>query len=184
MRHPFEEEELMPRHIRLTKRVGKRYEELVQALTQELLDPRGLIQPIIFEDPTEETQTLRVQVVWQEWHDLSHEVRTGIILDAYEKAYSAERRHQITLALGFDFDEAWRLGLVPVSLRPSLHGNEGISQDEYRQAMRDVGAVMEMADAGPMLWFASVKDAEVVKEQLEQILPHSKWTIVEERYRE
>jgi hypothetical protein len=174
----------MPRHLRQLTSAHAKHDELVSELAAELRDSHNPIQPVIIEDETPENQTLRVQVIWAKWDGVPYELRTSIILDAYERIYGAARRAQITFALGYDFYEGRNVGLLPFSLRPSTQAATDEVFERQRQAMRDIGAPVELADHGPQLWFATIEDAETAMKQLEIKTPLAKWLIVEEAHRD
>ncbi len=156
------------------------FEQLVTALTQELMKPRDIGQPIILEDETLETNSLRVHVIWERWEEWCGELRSRIVLEAYERAFLNDPRPQITLVLGLTVPEAIAIGLLPFKI-VAARERAGMSlTPEYRQALLDAGATMRLGGNDPQLRCATFDDAEATIKHLEDGLSHSKWTIIEE----
>ena len=103
----------MPRTYRRTEdsprnRKGSR---IVEDLAKELESKSEFGQPRI--DELEfKTGLIRVVVLWDRWHEMSHEDRSAAILDAYRIAETKEFADRITLATGLTFPEAQALGML------------------------------------------------------------------------
>lgn len=168
----------MPLHRKPPAEAGEERGDLLADLVAELTDPKPFGQPVIIEDDTPETNSLRVQVAWDRWEDCPREARSGIVTDAYEHVYGPERRKEITLALGLTIPEAAAIGLLPFQVVPGRHKAGQPSADEYRQAMVAAGASVLSDAQKPELRCATLDDAQTLIEHLEQALPNSKWIIV------
>jgi hypothetical protein len=169
----------MPVHRRTPPEAGANRDELVADLARELRNPTLIGQPIVLEDDTPETNSMRVHVIWDRWNDCPRDARSAIILDAYRNAmFSRELIDQITLALGVTVPEAIAMGLLPFQVVPSRRLGEQHSIEEYRQAMLTAGASALASAEHPQIRCATQEDAEKTIECLEQSLPNLKWIIV------
>jgi hypothetical protein len=153
---------------------------LVNELAEELRHPREIGQPLILEDHLFGEDALRVQVVWDRWEDVSDDLRSEVIYDAYSTALGEEYRQRIRLALGVTVPEAANLGLLPFQVTPARKKGEEPSHEEYRKAMIDAGASLLFSEARPQLRFAAIEDAEAAMEHLQEKLPKSRWIIAQE----
>ena len=171
----------MPLHRRQPAEVGELREDLVAELARELNQPGPIGQPIVLEDNTPETNSIRVHVIWDRWTVCPDEYRSGVILGAYFKAgYPQEFVDKITFALGVTIPEAAEMGLVPFQVVPTRRKSERPSNQEYRQAMIDTGASVLAGAERPQIRCATLEDAEKTMEHLQQLLPGSKWIIAQE----
>ncbi|NQU21234.1 MAG: hypothetical protein HQ567_08125 [Candidatus Nealsonbacteria bacterium] len=149
-------------------------------LTKELMNPQDIGQPIILEDETLETNSLRVHVIWERWAEWSGELRSRIVLESYERAFPGDARPQITLVLGLTVSEAIGIGLLPFKIMAARERAGMPLTPEYRQALLDAGATMPLRGNDPQLRCATFDAAEATIKHLEEKLTHSRWTIVEE----
>ena len=156
------------------------FEQLVTELTKELTRPRDIGQPIILEDETLETNSLRVHVIWERWAEWSGELRSRIVLESYERAFPKNARPQITLVLGLTVPEAVEMGLLPFKIVAARQRAGLPLTQEDRQALLDAGATMQLRGNDPQLRCATFDAAEATIKHLEKELPNSRWTIVEE----
>jgi hypothetical protein len=171
----------MPRHTQQPTETLPLKSELVASLKDELLNPQSIGQPIILEDSTPQTISVRVIVVWDRWHDLPGEIRSDIIRNAYVKAaVPKEFIDSMTFTLGVTVPEAAVMGLVPFAVVPAGKKDEQISNEQYRCAMIEAGASILENDDKPQLRCATLDDAENTLEYLENILPDSRWIITKE----
>lgn len=168
----------MPRHVRSDTTTAERMDELVLELARELNRPKSFGQPIILEDQTPKTNTVRTQVVWDRWDECPEHLRTDAILEAYESAFGTDFRRKITLALGVTLPEAIAIGLLPYQVLYRTKGMKKENEKAYR-AMREFGATTLEDSERPMLRFATLDAADVAVELLEKKIPGSKWTIKE-----
>ena len=103
----------MPRHVRVTPPVVAEHDSLLADLVGELKSHNLIGQPIILEDRTPQTNSIRVYVIWEQWDIYPGESRSQLIMDAYGEAFGEETQRQITLALGVTVPEAVAIGLLP-----------------------------------------------------------------------
>ncbi len=82
---------------------------LQQRLTEEFLHPADEYAPpfINIERPG---ASIHLLVVWDEWHDLSQQDRSYLILRAYEAAEGVDAAAEVSVAMGLTSAEAERLG--------------------------------------------------------------------------
>lgn len=82
---------------------------LQERLTQEFEHPsQDYAQPFINIDrPGERVHLL---VVWDDWHSLSQQERSLLIMDAYRAAEGPEAASLVSVAMGLTQQEAERLG--------------------------------------------------------------------------
>jgi hypothetical protein len=192
----------MPVYRKPVRNPGPELETFVGELASELKSPKQFGQPMIKEDATPETNSLRVHVIWDRWSDYDPDFRYIAILNAYERAYGKATRDQITLALGLTVPEAVSVGLLPFQVRPAARAAAGPSDEElrgkarrrrteiarersrpsdreYREALLKLGA-STLADADhPQLRFATEEAAGLAHEQLKRMFPNSSWVIAE-----
>jgi hypothetical protein len=169
----------MVRHSRPSARICSTRENLVSFLRGELKNSSRIEQPVILEDHTPETDTVRVHVIWDRWEECPREQRTDIILDAY-LSLGAEWRSKITLALGITPAEAVSLGLLPFQVVPTSRNQDRYTAEEYQKAMAKLDVPRVVSNGAPEIRFATIEDAEAATEALEKILPGSKWLIKQE----
>jgi hypothetical protein len=170
----------MPRHIVRPTEGGANRAELLADLMNELSKPKAIGRPIVLEDHTPETDSVRVQVIWDRWDECPRDARSGIILEAYENTYGKEFRRQITLALGVTVAEAAGMGLLPFKVMPARRRDGQPSREESKRAMFESGASTIPGEAGPQIRCATLEDAEATIEYLEDKVPDSKWIIAQE----
>ena len=168
----------MPRHERRPAKTSGEYQKLIRDLVSELKNPKPMGQPIVLEDYSPETNSIRINVVWDRWEECLRESRSAIILKAYELFFDKETFQQITLALGTTVPEACALGLLPFGIEPARRKTGDPAEEEYRAAMTSVGASRVPGLDLPQLRFATREDAENALEHLEQALPNSRWILV------
>ena len=88
--------------------------ELTEILKNEWLNPQsGLAEPIVIEEESPQTQTLRLYVVWSKWAALSQQQRSEIVMDAFSLVATKENRPQdvarVTIAMGLTREDAERM---------------------------------------------------------------------------
>ena len=88
-----------------------RHQELVKALKDELRRDQPAGAGPVIEEEEQRGNRIHVQVVWDEWDDVSNEERGRIIMDAYEQA-RPDDLPRITIALGLTTAEARKLGVA------------------------------------------------------------------------
>src|SRR5262245_8396952 len=95
-------------------------QELVGLLASELKSNRAFGQPRIEEEVFPKTNLIKVNVIWDRWHNTPDADRTEIILRAYEQVEGKDYRDRITLAGGFTFPEAHEMGHLPYQILPAV----------------------------------------------------------------
>lgn len=172
----------MPVHRRSADVLEDEYRSLVSELADELKGPQPSGQPIILEDRTAKTNSLRVHVIWEKWENWAGEIRSEVITDAYEQAFPPEQRPEITFALGLNLPEAVAIGLLPFRVRPRNRRGKPYEplSEEYQNAMMEAGGTMRFGGKDPQVRCATIEAAEATVERLRSRLPNSEWTITEE----
>lgn len=168
----------MPRHKREPAEAVPELEKLVDDLVGELNDPKPIGQPIVLEDHTPETDSIRINVVWDRWEECPREARSAIILDAYKRFFDKETFQQIRLVLGTTVPEAVGLGLLRFGIEPARRKTGDPTPEAYRKTLVAAGASKVPGSELPQLRFATREDAENALEHLEQTLPNSRWILV------
>lgn len=153
---------------------------LLEALIAALHAPQDNRQPIITEDHRVRKGIVHVQVLWDRWQECSEIERWEIILEAYRQVRGEKYAEQIRLATGFTMPEAARIGLLPFQVVPRRPGANGLTPKQYVQAMIEESASTLENRSEPMLRFESLEEAEACQGRLEQRLPGSHWTIVQD----
>ncbi len=149
-------------------------------LVKELTSPKEFGQPIILEDPTPETDSMRVYVIWDDWAECPREHRAQAIVEAYKEVRGDAVQLPITLASGLTVPEASSVGLLPYQIAPPLKKDPQVPQAEYRKAMIDLGASTLLGSDNPQLRLPTLKDAEAAIEHLEKALPRARWILIRE----
>ena len=84
---------------------------LVDALTQEFTHPSTEnVEPYFSIERTKFGAKSHIVVIWERWRELSHQERSSIILEAYEKWKGVGAALEVSVAMGLTPDEARRLG--------------------------------------------------------------------------
>lgn len=173
----------MPVHKRMPSEVGAHRDELVADLIGELRHPKPIGQPIVLEDDTPQTNSVRVYVIWDRWSECARDARSDIIVDAYKTAYYKEFADRITLALGLTVPEGVAMGLLPIKVAPARRKDGDPSEEEYQRTMIAAGASDLSGSEVVHSWQVrcpTMEDAEKAIEYLEKVLPHSRWIVVRE----
>jgi len=145
---------------------------LTEQLAAELRGGREWGQPTIHEEEFP-TGLIRATVIWDEWDHLSHEDRTAVILQAYERAEGAAYRDLVTLASGLTVPEAYGVGMLPYQVLPALRKGDPVTADDCRRAMVEMGASTLVAPDQPQLRFLLEEEAEAAVKELGRRLPGS-----------
>lgn len=97
---------------RISAKPRHNHPELVQALVEELRNPRKIAEEGI-PDIREEEQAfggrIHVEVIWDLWEGVGQDERGPIILDAYKEARGVEEMLKIAQARGLTIEENLRL---------------------------------------------------------------------------
>ena len=156
-------------------------EELKIKLINEWKNPKDSGLPIIIEDETPTTNAIRLSVIWDEWELIPRNVRTQMIMEAYQAAkgfVTGQHQPQITLAIGYDVDEAVNVGLLPYKIE-CLDKNEEVNrQEEVDKLLRELGAWDHGGELE--LRFTSREDVEKAYINLVKKMPDLRWAIVVE----
>jgi hypothetical protein len=169
----------MPLHKRTSTEWNSACNDLQRDLERELTTPQKTGEPIIIEDETPQTKSMRVYVIWDRWKECGVDVRSEIIIAAYGRVRGEDVQQSITLAAGLVPADAVQMGLLPYQVLPVRKKGESPTEEEYREAMLKAGA-RRFFGTSPELRFASYEDAEACYESLQRALPGSKWVIGQE----
>ena len=155
---------------------------LCKLLINELKDQHETGQPIIDEQHSPTTHAVRVTVIWDRWSGVPDEIRTAIILNAYETAEGKEFRDRIALAVGLTVPEATASGLLPFEVIPAVRENDPVTLEDCRNAMISEAASVLVDPNRPVLRFATIDAAEACVRRLGGKLPGSQpvWIISQE----
>jgi hypothetical protein len=145
---------------------------LTNRLAEELKSSKDYGQPLIYEQEYATGKT-RVIVIWDEWADASLEERSGIILQAYERAGGRGARDKIALASGLTVPEAAAAGMLPFQVISGRRPSDAVTQEEITEAMVRQGASRLDGKAGLQLRFATEEEAEACRKRLIEDLPAS-----------
>ena len=170
----------MPHRIKRPSPRPAKARELLQALIEELRNPKASGQPVIIEEELGKNGAVQVLVIWDLWEELQEPHRFEIIREAYAKIKGEEFGPKIRLAVGVTFPEAAAIGYLPYKVVPVPRRVDPSDMEKYRQAMVAEGASTLDNPSKPMLRFASLEEADACKRRLEERLPNSSWTIVQE----
>lgn len=149
---------------------------MVDAIARELQSKEQypIRQPLIIEEEIPQTSTMHVMVIWERWAEVPNELRSRLILDAYEKV-QPEAVPNITIALGATVSEGIELNLLPYQIVTTRRKDDPVSAKDLELAMRAEGAVV--ADGGLKLAFSNQQMAEEVFRRLEDRVPGPYWAI-------
>jgi len=155
------------------------FQRLVDDLAKELRENRESGQPVIREERFPRTGKLRVDVLWDEWRDVPHELRVQVIRAAYLSAEGESYVGDLALVTGLTFPEAYEAGMLPFQVAPSIREGDPVTLDQCREAMLAEGASELFPGGSLRLRFASWDEAEAAKRRLVARLPGSEpvWKI-------
>lgn len=173
----------MPYHRRTPTQPRPDRMQLVRDLERELREPHPIGQPVILEDETPETNSLRLYVIWDRWEECDRDARSQVILDAYHRAFGIvtdRSAREIRLALGVTVPEAAGIGLLPLVIRPTRRDHEPDDAEEYHDAMIQAGASTLIPSGALELRCATEDDAKATLAFLKDKLPGSEWMVIRE----
>ena len=155
---------------------------LADELAAELKSQRESGQPVIHETEFPNSDQLRVVVIWDAWHNLTHEARTDTIHQAYELAEGAAARNRIGLASGLTVPEAFGAGMLPVQVIAALRKSDPVTAEQCNAALIEEGASVLVSPEKPQLRFATLDEADAACQRLAKRLPGSDevWVTLEE----
>jgi hypothetical protein len=171
----------VPRHIiRPPDSSSPKYAKLVKKLVEELKGDRVGVQPVILEVQIPATGSRHVRVIWDEWERIDDEQRSLIIVEAYTKLEGEEVEEQLTVADGVTPTEALALGLLPFKIVPMRKRDDPIPLEEYRKAQLNEGKTTVLGPKAEELRYPLLEDAEAGMRRLQEALPDSHWSVVQE----
>jgi len=154
-------------------------DRLVERLAQELSREGEMGEPLIFENPIQDTKKFFAIVVWSEWRFVPVRQRASLILAAYQKYDEGHpdnpKGPHLAMASGMTWEEADAKGLFPFSIEPYVR--EGLDPQTIHNAMVQNGGI-ETA-LGVKLYFASRSAALATIQLLYAKLPEARWTLSE-----
>jgi len=151
---------------------GEQRQALINQLVKELQGESTARGPVIFEIPLEQTDRIDVLVVWEAWKDIPSEIRSEIILGAYQ-----EKKDKISQALGVTHREAIDQHVLPYAVQPQARYGE-VDPKELQDAMLKAGAISLDGDKVE-LRFPTLAMAEDAHRKLCDRLPKGYWSIVQ-----
>ncbi len=157
--------------------------DLVAQLARELKSSSATGQPLVYEKEYR-TGKIQVTVIWDDWHRLSHEERTGVILSAYAEAEGPDYRERIALASGLTVLEAEAAGMLPFRIITALRPDDRVTLEECRKAMVEAGASVLRDLQKPELRFATSEEADATLQELVRLLPKSEqvWVVTRDSH--
>jgi hypothetical protein len=162
-------------------------DDLVDPIVKALSGESQSDEPVIFEVPMGETDYLQVIVVWERWADLSADVRSRIVTEAYQRL-GAEHPDEVTvdrlsMILAVTPSQAIDLGLLPYSVHPTnVHPSEPRYSNDILPLLRREGAID--TDSGPELRLPTQAMAREARDRLREATlgfePDVRWQIGEQ----
>lgn len=157
-------------------------EQLVTTLAAELQSEAGSnsgAEPVVYENPISPTARFIAIVVWSRWGAVPWGARTGLILEAYQRAdaaqpHSSPRAPHLATASGLTWDEADDNGLFKFKIEPLTREGE-LDPAAVRKAMIDAGAYETSGEL--RLRFLTLDSAKTAFARLQNALPHAHWSI-------
>ena len=155
---------------------------LIDALVKALKDEEQEDPPVIFEVTTGGTDFFEVIVVWARWADLSVDVRTRIVLDAYQRfgvqSSNPDIAEQVSAILPVTADQAIEMGILSYSVQSGRHRSDA-NDERIQQLMKNEGAIE--TDTGIELRLPTLQMAREAKAHLEDetrdMAPSVHWQI-------
>jgi len=151
------------------------YQQLLQDLKKEWRNPKESGLPIIIQEITFTTKSVRLYVIWDRWLNLPRDIRTQMIEEAYREIH-IDSQSKITLIIGYDVEEAINVGLLPYKIECRLKSSEKETYEKCRQALLQFGAWQRRGQLE--LRFADEKNARKVYVDLQQQCQGPFWTFV------
>lgn len=116
------------------------YEQMLLTLIGEWTHPKEAGLPIIIEEENApRPNVVRLYIIWDKWKELPRESRSKMIVEAYMKLYTGTQK-EITLAAGYDVDEAIAIGLLPYKIECLLKSSDQENYTKCQEALRQLGA--------------------------------------------
>jgi hypothetical protein len=155
------------------------FQPLLNDLKAEWKNPREWGLPIIIEDRTPRTKSVRLYVIWDRWTELPRDIRSQIINEAFREIHK-NTDERITLSLGYDVDEAVAVKMLPYKIVLLLKAEKEGNKDKCEKAMIKYGAWKRGEELE--LRFAELEDAEKIYELLKKEIPGDYWVITQEMF--
>jgi hypothetical protein len=152
---------------------------LTRQLAAHIGAPVSLVEPFIVEDRVPQTRSRHVTVIWNAWKNLPRDVRSRIILDAYQ---SSNRLHgdTVRVALGLTQQEAFDRGYLPFQIVPMIRKSDPVSPGEIRKALASIGGIHVKVDSARQVRFPSQSHAEEAYRRLAEKIHGPYWAITQE----
>jgi hypothetical protein len=171
----------MPRIIITSSSKSPKHAKLIKRLAQELTSQGNDRQPLILEEQIDSTGSRHVHVVWDEWKGIPDEVRSRVIVEAYQQAEGDSVAEQITIAAGVTAEESLALGLLPWKVRAARKRHEAQpTMAEHKKAFAAEARNTLLGGDARELRYSRAEDAEDARQRLEKALPRSKWIVEKE----
>ncbi len=154
----------------------------VEALAKAIKNEEQPDGPVIFEVATGSTDFVEVIVVWDRWSDLSADVRTQLVSEAYRQVSSqvpdGVSLDHISAIIPVTVSQALDMGVLPYSVQCSVHR----SSDNFEQVRRLVkleGAIE--TETGTELRLPTMQMAREARDRLQNatrdMVPEAMWQI-------
>lgn len=158
---------------------GTRHAELAQRLADELRSDRAFGQPQVIEQEFVQTGLIGAKVVWDEFATVGVTDRSGLIRKAYALARPPEECRRLAFVSGYTVAEAVEAGLLSHWIRFSPPATNEPRQQEFSNALRELGATGDGGDGLPTLWLHSPDQAIAYREELVRRFPgtESAWAV-------
>jgi hypothetical protein len=151
------------------------YHRLLDSLKKEWTNPKESGLPIIIEDRSSRTKSVRIYVIWDRFVDMPRDVRSQLITQAYKDIHK-DASEQITLIIGYDVNEAVTVGLLPYKIECLIKKNEYDQYQQCQQLMKKFGA---WERGGQLeLRFNDEKNARKIYADLQKEYPGPFWAFV------
>ncbi len=170
----------MPRFVTTPGTTSPKHELFVKKLAQEFTAGSANVQPLILEELVPATRSRHVRVIWDRWKELEDEQRSAVIVDAYAEAEGPEASSEVTIAEGLTPQEALALGLLPFKVLPVRKKNVPVPLEEFENAIAKEGRKTLLGPKWKELRYARLEDAQQAAQRLQDALPNSAWTVVQE----
>jgi hypothetical protein len=158
---------------------------LVEPIVAALKDVEQTDGPVIFEVPAGSTDFVQVIVVWNRWSELPADVRSRIVIEAYERAgvdvpdiVGADR---ISTIIPVTVGQALEMGVLSYSVQCNVHRSDP-NYGRIQQLMKQEGAIE--TDGGTDLRLPTVELAREARDRLQvgtrEMVPEVHWQITQQ----
>jgi hypothetical protein len=115
------------------------YSQLLNSLKNEWINPKESGLPIIIEDRSSRTKSVRLYVIWDRFAEVPRNVRSQLIAEVYKDIHK-DTSEQIILIIGYDVNESINVGLLPYKIECLIKRNEHEQYQECQRLMKKFGA--------------------------------------------